>query len=209
MKGATLMNASIDSCNPCNPCNPCDPCDSGQSSRSVPPHARAACAAAGVLFVFLALSSLSCASSQPSGAGAGPTGTATAASTAAPGGPPSPPWKEMNKDQRMGYMKQVVFPKMKDEFSAFNAHYSDMTCKTCHGDGATDGTFKMPSPQLPKLPSPGHPEAFQKIMAEKPQVMEFMAKKVKPGMAQLLGLPEFNPQTNSGEFGCFNCHTHD
>ena len=164
--------------------------------------ARAALSAAGMLF-FLA----SCASSSPSGANAAPSGTATAAT--APGGGPSPPWKEMNKDQRMNYMKQVVFPKMKDEFSAFNAHYNDMTCKTCHGDSAATGNFKMPNPQLPKLPAPGDMAGFQKVMAAKPQVVEFMGKKVKPDMAQLLGLTEFNPETKTGEFGCYGCHTHE
>jgi hypothetical protein len=115
----------------------------------------------------------------------------------------------MNKDQRMAYMKQVVFPKAKDEFSAFNAHYNDMTCKTCHGDGATSGDFKMPNPQLPKLPAPGDMAGFKAVMEAKPQVVEFMAKKVKPDMAQLLGLTEFNPETKTGEFGCYGCHTHN
>jgi hypothetical protein len=149
----------------------------------------------------------SCASSSPGGAGAG--GATTPATSTAGGANPGVPWKDMNKDQRMSYMKQVVFPKMKDEFSAFNAHYSDMTCKTCHGDGATAGTFKMPNPQLPKLPAPGNPAGFQKLMAEKGDVMMFMGKKVKPEMAQLLGMTEFNPETKTGEFGCYGCHTHD
>lgn len=36
--------------------------------------------------------------------------------------------------------------------------------------------------------------------------MKFMAEKVKPTMAKLLQEPEFDPQTNQGEFGCIACH---
>lgn len=81
-----------------------------------------------------------------------------------------------------------------------------MSCATCHGDSATDGTFKMPNPKLPKLP--GTPDGFKKLMAERPAVTQFMATKVKPTMAQLLSEPEFTPETKSG-FGCVQCHTQD
>src|SRR5437868_3273474 len=77
-------------------------------------------------------------------------------------------------------------------------------CASCHGDSATDGTFKMPNPKLPKLPT--KPEGFKQLMVEKPQVMEFMAKQVKPTMATLLGEPEWTPATKKG-FGCVECHT--
>jgi hypothetical protein len=43
-------------------------------------------------------------------------------------------------------------------------------------------------------------------MADKPQVTQFMATKVKPTMAQLLGMEEFTPDHPSG-FGCYQCHT--
>src|SRR5439155_15911662 len=46
-------------------------------------------------------------------------------------------WKDMNKDQRKQYMRKVVFPKMAQDFASFDAKkYGDMTCETCHGDGA-------------------------------------------------------------------------
>ena len=53
---------------------------------------------------------------------------------------------------------------------------------------------------------PDTPEGFKKLMADKPTMMEFMRKQVKPKMAQLLGEPEYNPETKSG-FGCMECHT--
>lgn len=33
-----------------------------------------------------------------------------------------------------------------------------------------------------------------------------MATKVKPRMAQLLKVPELDPQTNTGELSCHACH---
>ena len=115
----------------------------------------------------------------------------------------------MKTDQRIAYMKKVVFPKMQAAFSGFDSHYNEMTCKTCHGDRAANGDFKMPNAKLPKLPGPDNMEGFKKLMAEKPKAVEFMGKIVKPQMAELLGLSEFNPATKTGEFSCYSCHTHD
>jgi hypothetical protein len=130
--------------------------------------------------------------------GAGPTESAPS------GGPPAP-WATMTKDQRKDYMKTVVMPEMKQTFIAFNAdRYKSMNCVTCHGDGVSDGKFTMPNPKLPKLPA--SPAGFQKLMSEKPAIMQFMAMKVKPQMAHLLGMAEFTPESKSG-FGCFQCHT--
>jgi hypothetical protein len=36
--------------------------------------------------------------------------------------------------------------------------------------------------------------------------MEFMKSEVKPKMAAMLGVPDWNPETKSG-FGCMECHT--
>jgi hypothetical protein len=111
----------------------------------------------------------------------------------------------MNKDQRIDYMKSVVLPRMKVAFTNFNPdRYSGMNCVTCHGDSAADGSFKMPNPRLPKLPTT--PEGFRQLAEEKPAVMEFMKNEVKPRMASMLGVPDWNPETKSG-FGCMECHT--
>ena len=175
-----------------------------------------------------ALSAMTCAASQPS---TPPPATAAAAPAAPAPAPPASPaaapaataspapadtaptassgptanWAVMSKEQRKEYMKTVVLPQMKQTFVAFNAdRYKSMTCLTCHGDGVVQGRFTMPNPKLPKLPAT--PEGFQKLMSEKPTVVQFMATRVKPQMAHLLGMPEFTPQTKSG-FGCFQCHT--
>lgn len=122
-------------------------------------------------------------------------------------GPPQVAWDDMNHEQRERYMKKVVMPAMKEMFVAFDPkHFDDVTCKTCHGDGAADGKFAMPNAGLPKLPST---EAdFMKLMETDAAVMEFMMTKVKPRMAELLGEREYDPaQPELGGFGCHECHT--
>ncbi len=181
-----------------------------------------------VMIFAVTLSATGCAASQPAApppatAAAAPAGPAPApaaspaaapAATAAPAPADSAPkessgptinWAAMSKEQRKDYMKSVVMPQMKETFAGFNAdRYRSMTCLTCHGDGVMQGKFTMPNPKLPKLPAT--PDGFQKLMSEKPAMMQFMATKVKPQMAHLLGMPEFTPQTKTG-FGCFQCHT--
>jgi hypothetical protein len=86
-------------------------------------------------------------------------------------------------------------------FQGFDAeHYAEFGCVTCHGPGAKDGNFEMPSPALPKLPEDPTP-----VFQEKPEVSKFMSEQVVPQMAKLLGEEPFNPETGKG-FGCFDCH---
>ena len=60
----------------------------------------------------------------------------------------------MNADQRKKYMKATVLPEMKKLFVGFDKKYKSMTCMTCHGEKAVENKFKMPNPELPKLPAP-------------------------------------------------------
>jgi hypothetical protein len=112
----------------------------------------------------------------------------------------------MDKPARNKYMKDVVLPKMKELFVAFDPKYSDMKCFTCHGPTAMHGTFQMPNPDLPKIPS--DMAKFKDWAAKTPKMSEFMMKTVKPEMAKLLNMPEYDPATDKG-FSCGNCHTND
>jgi len=111
----------------------------------------------------------------------------------------------MRLPERKEYMKAVVLPNMKANFTEFDAEtYGSMNCATCHGDGAKTGKFDMPNPQLPKLPA--DEAGFNVLNQKKPDVMKFMAGKVLPAMAHLVGELPYNPKTKQG-FGCFECHT--
>jgi len=102
-------------------------------------------------------------------------------------------------------MKKTVLPKMSAEFQAFDAkRFENFSCATCHGDGAKDGSFKMPNPKLPKLPMD---HAKMKAIADKkPDMMKFMGGKVKPDMASLLGKDPWDEKTAPQGFGCMGCH---
>lgn len=141
---------------------------------------------------------------------AAPAASAAPSESAAPAAPPGPPgpgdWDKWTHEQKLAYMKSTVLPKMKDLFVSFNAdHYANMNCKTCHGSGASDGTFKMPNPDLPKLPKT--PAEFKALATgKKAKIFAFMKEQVEPQMAQLLGEQPYDPKANSG-FSCMGCHT--
>ena len=147
----------------------------------------------GVVIVCIVPVLISCGGAQPP--------AETPPSSAAPVA--GVPWKDMNREQRLDHMKKVVFPRMKSEFSDFDPKFASMTCATCHGDGAKDGSFKMPNPQLPKLSAAG---GFQKHMEKTPAITQFMMGKVLPDMASLLAEQPYDMKTKQG-FACADCHT--
>ena len=141
-------------------------------------------------------------------------GSALAADAGAPAAkaPPAAPakkidWEHMSEADKKKYMKSTVLPAMKKEFQTFDAKtYKKFNCATCHGEGATDGKFKMPNAKLPKLPQPTDRAGFMALQQKKPDAVKFMGTVVKPKMAELLGLAEWTPATPTG-FGCYQCHT--
>src|SRR5690348_4447646 len=75
-------------------------------------------------------------------------------------------WDKMDHSERMAYMKKVVLPTMRKEFADFDPkHFGKIMCKTCHGAGAEDDSYKMPNPDLPKLPN--SKAGWDKITSEK------------------------------------------
>ena len=110
----------------------------------------------------------------------------------------------MTVGQKAALMTGTVSPQMKATFQAFDGHdYADFDCKTCHGAGATEGNFKMPNPELPKLDAA---HAFAKDRAAHPKAVEFMQEQVQPRMAKMLGQPVHSEAHPDG-FGCMDCHT--
>ncbi|MBZ0233313.1 MAG: hypothetical protein K8M05_13370 [Deltaproteobacteria bacterium] len=137
-------------------------------------------------------------SAPAAGGGGGGTGpTEPAPGPLAPG-----QWASMDHEAREDFMKQVVLPTMEAEFKAFDAErFADFSCKTCHGSGIDDHTYKMPHPDLPELSG----AMLQNPPEEAKPMLEFMGGKVKPKMAELLGMPEWSPEQQDG-FGCTACH---
>ena len=141
---------------------------------------------------------------------AAPTEAApTASAAAAPAAPTAPgpgDWDKWSHDQKLAWMKAGVMPKMHDLFASFDsAKYGDAKCKLCHGKGAEDGSFKMPNPDLPKLPKT--PAEFKALSTgKKAKIFAFMKEQVLPTMAGLVGEQPYDPKTNTG-FGCTECHT--
>jgi len=139
-------------------------------------------------------------------------GSALAADAGAPAAPAAAAakkidWEHMSEADKKKYMKTTVLPEMKKAFQTFDAKtYKKFNCVTCHGDGATDGKFKMPNPKLPKLPQPTDRAGFMAVQQKKPEAVKFMGTVVKPKMAELLGMAEWSP-TNANGFGCYQCHT--
>jgi hypothetical protein len=122
-------------------------------------------------------------------------------------GPPQVEWKTMTHEQKGRFMDKVVMPKFKPMFQQFDGKvFAEFTCKTCHGDGAKDHTFKMPNPGIWVLPEAK--EDFGKLAQEKPEWFKFMPE-VEHEMATTLGMPPYDPAAPAPtQFGCFGCHTH-
>jgi len=146
----------------------------------------------------LALSVVACGATQAAAPASQPSTPATPESA----GPASAPaaWRDdMSKEEKGAFMKAKVAPRLGAVFQAADANrYAKFGCVTCHGP-----KFQTPKDYLPKLTMKGGKiTAF----ADKPQVAQFMAQKVMPEMAAVLGKPPFDPATGKG-FGCPGCHT--
>jgi len=113
-------------------------------------------------------------------------------------GQPTTPasWQDMDFDQRASYMADVVMPALQPEFEAYDARFADMNCGTCHGAGADDGTFTMPSDGLYPIDFAAFPTGAG---------ADFMMDTVTPMMVDLLDEEAFDPKTGAG-FGCLGCH---
>jgi hypothetical protein len=115
----------------------------------------------------------------------------------------------MNRPQRVAYMATVVVPRMREIYQRFDPmRFARFDCTTCHGNQDEAGTFKMPAAAV--RPLPGTEAAFEAKLAEEPtwpRWTQFMVEEVEPPMAEMLGLPLWDPaQPEAPGFSCQACH---
>lgn len=145
----------------------------------------------------LSLAAIACGSTAP--APAAPSGAPPSEAPVAETGAPAT-WHEATTERQKGaFMKTHVTPRMREVFQAHDpTHYAQFDCKSCHGKPFQP----KPADALPKLTlKDGELTAF----AEHPEIAKFMAEKVTPAMAELLGEKAYDPKTHQG-FGCGGCH---
>ncbi len=136
------------------------------------------------------------------------------ASTPADTPEPTLVWADMDRDQRMAYMQEEVYPYMKAKFSEFNAIYTDsFTCATCHGaDYYTESVdYAMPNPANLEYTSPGdgYPGEIDWSNSDETyqEYITFMYS-VRDDMAELLDYEVYSTSNPDG-FGCGGCHPSD
>ena len=116
-------------------------------------------------------------------------------------------WETMEHGDQMAWMDQEVRPRMATMFQEFDSErYAEFTCATCHGEGASEHGFAMPSNSLPALHATGTPEQ-QQMVSQYNSMIRFMFQRVLPTMQTLVGGAEYDEETQEG-FSCYSCHPH-
>jgi hypothetical protein len=108
-------------------------------------------------------------------------------------------WDGLDLDARRQFMREMVMPAMRRAFADFDSErFASLGCRTCHGGGTSDGTFAMPSSDLPVLTSASlmNPDPADQA------ITEFMRSVVRPQMAMLLGAEATGPAA----VRCATCH---
>jgi hypothetical protein len=127
--------------------------------------------------------------------------TVEAEPTTEPTTPAAPEaWSDdLTDEQKLAFMVDRVVPAMKPVF----AQADDFGCATCHGDEQTNSQqFEHPNKALPGLTlENGKMTSFE----TNPDVSKFMAEKVLPAMAEVMGRETYSEQNPAG-MGCNGCH---
>ncbi|MGD8367373.1 MAG: hypothetical protein PVG78_07025 [Desulfobacterales bacterium] len=112
-------------------------------------------------------------------------------------------WAEMNTEQRKAHMAAVVIPRAGAVFRAWRPErFARIDCTLCHGQGAVNGNFSMPTAHLPRLSGD---LLLGPERAKYPDTTQLKLDRLVPEMADALGLKKFSLVTRRG-FGCYSCH---
>jgi hypothetical protein len=118
---------------------------------------------------------------------------------------PEDEWAGMSWEDRHDVMTFTVLPNMARAFQRHDESPApDTTCRTCHGRYAERIAYAMPSDDLPGF-DPAHMPRVDSPDPREARATRFMMEEVTPTMAELLGVPVYDPKTGKG-FGCFHCH---
>jgi hypothetical protein len=114
-------------------------------------------------------------------------------------------WAAWPRDRKLDHMQAIVAADARALFAGYDAaRFADVTCKSCHGSGAVDGSFKMPNPALTVLDL--SPTGVQELNAKHAKAVAFM-QRVTRRTATLLGVTASASLTDGSGFGCLGCHT--
>jgi hypothetical protein len=119
--------------------------------------------------------------------------------------PDDKPWDSMSYEEKEWYMVGKVHPVMRQVFQTFNAKKYEgekFECTPCHGENPEQRKYKMPSSHLSPVPAFGSKD--WKAM-ENSRVFKFMAQRVTPSMAKLIGHDDWDPETGD-QHSCWGCH---
>jgi hypothetical protein len=109
-------------------------------------------------------------------------------------------WAEMDHGERMDHMATVVLPRMQEVFEGHDPErFANFSCATCHGSGAANGDFEMPSPSLPVLDASNF---YKTHRQNQKQMVELMWKEVEPAMGEALAVT----YGIGGAIDCGSCH---
>ncbi|MGF1466610.1 MAG: hypothetical protein ACFCGT_10785 [Sandaracinaceae bacterium] len=115
-------------------------------------------------------------------------------------------WSEdLTFQQQKRFMAENVVPRMGEVFRELDAEeFAEIRCSTCHGENAEEVHFEMPNDLHPLVLSE-IPAMFTSEDEHLRTTATFMAERVGPTMAELLGVEPYSEVTGTG-FGCLDCH---
>ena len=112
-------------------------------------------------------------------------------------------WQEMSLSERKAHMRREVLPIAADIFSTWQPErFATVDCSLCHSRGETEGIYKMPTADLPRLSGA---LLLGPEFARAPDTTQLKLDRLVPEMAEALGHKPFSLLTRQG-FGCYSCH---